>query len=198
MPARRIGRGERIGRIGRHQLAVDEHAQPGDAEIGELAAGAFGLVDRRALGAGHQDEAGPGGIAQGRNRLRVKGAFLAQGRERPEAGGAARVVAQEAIPSCRQGEQAQRVPRGRGVEDHVVVGVSLAAADQQPDELVESGDLGRAGAGQLLLHSSDDVGGKRSSEGADGPFEDCARRGLGIDVEGRQVGNAGNGASADR
>ena len=85
------------------------------------------------------------------------------------------------------------MPRRRRVEDDVIESARDLAAGQELGELVEGGDLGRAGAGELLLHRRDGIGLHDAAHRPDDPVAIRLRRGLGVDVEQEQAGHARHG-----
>src|ERR1035437_10191482 len=76
---------------------------------------------------------------------------LTQRRDRADARHPGGVRLQEPGPGGGQAQQAQRMPGWCGVKHDVVVGGRDLGVGQQRDELVECGDLDRAGTGELLL-----------------------------------------------
>ena len=105
---------------------------------------------------GHQDDRRPRRIAQGRQRRLETRLLHLQPRMRAEAGGAPVVALEKAGPRLGQAQQAQGVAGRRGVEDDVVE--LRGVAGQQAGELVEGGDLGGAGARELLAHGGQLLG----------------------------------------
>lgn len=107
---------------------------------------------------------------------------------RAQARGAAVVTLQEPGPGPGQAEQAERVSGGRGIEHDVIE--RFAAGRQQADELVEGGNLRRAGAGELFAYRGAlGIGGIRC-RAAPEPLPIGFRRDFWIDVHGRQAGRA--------
>ena len=129
---------------------VDRQPLVPEPEFGQFHRRARRLGDGARLGPRDEHHRGQRRIAQRLQRLPEAHLLHLQPRMRPEAGRAAVVAGQETGPRLRQAEQAQRVAGRRGVEDDVVE--ALAAAGQQRGELVERGDLGGAGARELLAH----------------------------------------------
>lgn len=109
---------------------------------------------------------------------------------RSEAGGAAFIVLQEARPCFRQAEQPQGVSGRSGVENDVIE--AWRVPGEQADELIERGDLRRAGTRKLLPHRRlfGIAGiGRQLLEHAS-PIS--VRRGFGIDVHREEPLNLGN------
>ena len=152
----------------------------------ELGAGSLRLGQRPRLGAGDQDQGGGGRVAERRDRLGVTALLRNHSRKWPQAGGAG-AVADECRPGRREGQQAQGVPGGRGVEDDVVEPGGHLGIGEQCGELVERGDLHGARTRELFLHSAHGAVGEHPSVGADDPLPVCRRRGFGVHVQCRQA-----------
>jgi hypothetical protein len=144
------GGGHRVAGLLGREHAVDRQALRVQAQRGQFLGAAAGFGQGAAVGPGHQHHGGQRRVGQGGQGGVEAGLLHLQARVRAQAGGAAVVVLQKAAPGLGQAEQAQGVAGGRGVEHHVVE--VLRAAGQQAGELVEGGDLRRAGARELLAH----------------------------------------------
>ena len=84
------------------------------------------------------------------------------------------------------------MPRGRSVKDDVIERrCSLGVADQQR-ELVEGGDLGRAGPGQPFLKRRQVVGRQDAAIGCGRPLPIVSGRLLRVDVHRLKVLDAGD------
>ena len=142
---------ERVARgIGRHH-AVDGQLLVCNADRGELARGACGFGEGRAMRARDQDEPGFAGVCQPIDGLMVTCALLFESGERTEAGRVALSGLQKPGPCAGKLEQPDRMTCRSGIEDDMVVTVDDAVVGQQRREFIESRDLGGAGAGELFL-----------------------------------------------
>ena len=191
-----LARGEREGgvvvAVGGVEHAVEREHLVAHAGLGQLTAGALGLGQRRLLGAADEHERRDLWVAERADAGGVEVALVLQAGQRPQARRAGSVGVDEAGPRGWQREQAQRVARGRGVEDDVVIAGGRLGVSEQPGEDVEGGDLHRARARQALLHAGDGRVRKQPAVGADGALAVLARRGLGVDVRGVKAGDAGH------
>ena len=108
-----------------------------------------------------------------------------QGGDRPDArlAVALRGFLDMAGPVHGKLEQAKRVTRGRGVEDHVVELRVL----EEIGEPVERGDLDRAGASELFLENLHGVRRKDGAQGRQRALPVLLRGGIRIDLEREQV-----------
>ena len=79
------------------------------------------------------------------------------------------------------------------VEDHVVETGRHLAAGQQLGELVERGDLRRAGAGKLFFHPLDGIVRQNVAHRPDDPIAIGLRRRLRVDVENEEAGHVRDG-----
>ncbi|MBS1105162.1 MAG: hypothetical protein H6Q91_664 [Deltaproteobacteria bacterium] len=146
--------GNRIGRAARVEDPVEHEFLPADAELVEFPARALGLVERRAFGAGDQDERRLLAVGKRLARRIVECLLRLEARERAETRRSPDVALEKAGPRGGQREQAQRVPGGRGVEDDVVELRRHRLVSELFRELVERGDLDGAGSRQLLLDAA--------------------------------------------
>ena len=103
--------------------------------------------------------------------------------ERPETRRPADVRFEEARPRRGQLEQTQRVARRRRVEHDVIEVARRGLVAEQLRELVERGNLHRAGAGELLFDAPDGRVRKHAAVRPDHALAIGVRRGLGIDVQ---------------
>ena len=109
---------------------------------------------------------------------------------RPQAGSATIIALEESGPRLGQAEQAQGVPRGRRVEDDVIVGSGVARQERR--KLIEGGDLGRAGTGQLFAHRREFLGAGTRADLRQNPLAVGLGCVVGVDVQHRQAGRAGH------
>ena len=168
--------------------AVDHQALVVQAERVQFVRGARRLGHRAGVRPGHQDDGGQCRIAQGVERGLEARLLHLQPRMRAEARRAPIVAGQEAAPRLGQAQQAQGVAGRRGVEDDVVVAFSVAG--QQRRELVERGDLGGAGARQLLAHGRPVGVAGAGAHLRDDPLPIRLGSRVRIDVQHRQAGRA--------
>ena len=168
--------------------AVDHQALVVQAQLAQFHRGPGGLRHRATVGPGHQDDGCLCGVAQCVKRGLEARLLHLQARMRAQAGRPTVVALQEAGPGLGQAEQAQGVARGRGVEDDVVPG--LRAVGQQAGELVERGDLGRAGPRQLLAHRGLFLCGCAGTHLRQHALAVRLGGVVGVDVEHRQAGGA--------
>ena len=108
--------------------------------------GAGGLLERGSLGAGHEDDRRRGLVGERRHRVGVLVSLLFQAREGAEAGGSRGRRIEEAGPGGGELEKAEGVAGGGGVKDDVVEGLLGESALEEAGELVEGGNLRRAGS----------------------------------------------------
>jgi hypothetical protein len=167
-----------------HELLVVE------AERVQLARAARGLAHRGVVGACHEHDGGVGRVGERGHRGGELVVLQLQAGMRTETRLAVRRVFEKARPRARQAEQAQRVARGRRIEDHVVP--ALAATREQRRELVEGGDLGRARARELLLELGELRRVPEVPIRRDDALAVVGRRLLGIDVECEQSRRPGD------
>ena len=146
------GRRHAVGRIAGVEHAVDGQPLVRQPELSQLVRGARGFLHGAWVGPRDQHYGGERRVAQGPQRGIETRLLHLQPRMRPQAGGAAVVACQETAPGLGQAEQAQGVAGGRGVEDHMIELPVRRLTGQQRGELVEGGDLGGAGARELLAH----------------------------------------------
>ena len=108
---------------------------------------ARGLGKRRVTGPGDQDEACRRRVREPVNRGGIAFALLLQTGKRAEAGCISLTGLQEVLPRPGQLQKPDGVTRRRSVEDDMIIPVDHAGIGQKTGELVECGDLGRAGTG---------------------------------------------------
>ena len=124
-------------------------------------------------------------------------ALLFKAGQRAEARGVALAFFEKTAPGARQLQQPDGMPGGRGVKNDVVVAGGQCPVSQQPRELIEGRNLGCAGAGKLLLNALDHRLRQNATHRADDAVTVGLRRGLGIDLQCRQPGNAWNRSDLD-
>ena len=144
------GAGQVVGGSCGGQDAVNDQVGGMDVELGELVQGAGNLAQRGLLGPGDEHQAGAGEVGEGLDGGAVGGAILLESAHGPQAGRVTLAVVEVAGPAAGQLQQADSVAGGGGVEDDVVVAHGGLGVGEQVGELVERGDLGGAGARQLL------------------------------------------------
>ena len=185
--------GERVAlRLARRQEAVDDQKLPVDADGGQLVVGARHFAQGGLLGAGHQHQPGARAVGQRFHRRLVLAALLFQPGQRAQAGRVALARLEKAAPRAGQLQQADGVAGGRGVEDDVLVVVGQAGIHQQPGEFVEGGDLGGAGAGELLLDALHHAVGQEPAHRPDDAVAVSLGGGLRVDLEGGEMGHRGD------
>ena len=181
--------------------AVDGEQLVAQPQLAQLSRGALRLAQRRFLRARHQHHGAH--LRPLQLRARVGEALLARGEGPvgPQAGGTPRVGGEEVRPGPRQLQQPQRVAGGRSVEDDVLPRRGPApVVREQAGEAVEGGDLGGAGARELLAHGGQLLRRHLALHRA----EHALAVGLGglirVDVGGLQAGHArdGRGLRAQR
>ena len=154
------GAGDRvIGQAG-VKNAVDHKPLVGQAQRPQLDRGAPSLGERAGIRSRDQHHGRLLRVGQRRHRGLKARLLHLQARVRPEAGCAAIVAGEEPGPGLGQAQQPQRVTGRRGVEHDVVVaggvgpafGPAFGIDFEQRGEFVERGDLGGAGAGELLAN----------------------------------------------
>jgi len=171
---------------------VDDEVLLAQAEGCEFLVGSLDLGDRGALGARDEDQTGAGRVAERRDGARVRAALAFQPGERSEAGRVALALVEEVGPRAGQLQEPDGVPGRGGVEDDVVVVGREGRVGEQAGELVERGDLGSAGAGELFLDEADLDVGQDPAHGPDDPLPVGGRGLLGVDLQGRQARDGGH------
>ena len=186
------GAGQVVGGGRGGQDAVDDQVGGVDVELGELVQGAGDLAQRGLLGPGDEHQAGAGGVGEGLDGGAVGGAVLLEPAHGPQAGRVALAVVKVAGPAAGQLQQADGVAGGGGVEDDVVVAGGGLGVGEQVGELVERGDLGGAGARQLLGDGLDLLDGQDRAH----RFQDLVAVGLsclvGVDLQRVEAGHLRN------
>ena len=81
----------------------------------------------------------------------------------------------------------------RRVEDDVIITLAQRVIGQEFGELIESGDFGRAGAGELFLNALQRLPGQDAAHWADDTFAILGCGGLGINFERIEAVDAGDG-----
>ncbi len=186
--------GERVALDGgRGEQSVHHQVVAGGADRGQFLVRASHLAERRGLCPCDEHHAGPAGVGECVDRRLVLRALLVEPGERPEAGGVALPGVQKPAPRARQLQQADGVPGRRRVEDDVVVPGGDAGVGQQVGELVEGGNLGRAGARELLLDALHHIVRQDATHRADDAIAIALRRRFRIDLERGQARHVRNG-----
>ena len=176
--------------------AVDDQVLARQTDGGQFLVRARGLAQRGALAACHQHQVCAGAVLQRGDGGLVLGALLVEASQRAQARGVALAGFQKAAPRARQAEQADGVAGGRGVEDDVVKAARGCVIGQQGGEFVERGDLGGAGAGELLLDPVDHRVRQHAAHRADDAIAVGLRGGGRVDLQRAQVGHGGHGDDA--
>ena len=122
-----------------------------EPEVPQLCGRPGRLADGASIRARDQHDDGASRIPKCRKRRAETFLLHFQAGMRAKARRAAVVALQEPGPCLGQAEQPEGVSRRGRIEDNVIIAGHVAG--EQPDERIEGGDLGRAGAGKLLAHS---------------------------------------------
>ena len=116
-----------------------------DADLTELVVGPVDLPQRGRLGACDENQSGAGRILEGFDCRGVGRPLFVQAGQRPQTGRVAFAGLEEVGPRAGKLEQSDGVAGGGGVEEDMVVGAVERWVGQEGGELVERGDLDRAG-----------------------------------------------------
>ena len=165
------------------------------ADRREFFMGAGNFAQGGFLRARHQNQARALRIGQRIDGGLVLAALLFEAGQGTQAGGIALAFVEKAAPGAGQLQQADGVAGGRRIEDDVVVIGGQGRVHEQGGEFVEGGDLGGAGAGELLLDALDDGIGQHPAHGADDAIAVNLRRGLRVDLQRAEVRNRGDGGN---
>ena len=173
-----------------HQLLVQQ------TDGGQLLVGASHFPQSGLLGARHQHQTGAGSISQRGDRLAILAALFLQPRQRAKAGGIPLALLQKFAPGSRQLQQPDGVAGWGRIKDDMVILGQQRLVGQQRGELVKGGDLGGAGAGELLLDAAHHALGQLAAHRPDDPFPIGFGRRGGIYLQRRQTGHSGDGGDA--